>query len=58
MSFCVSSTPVDEQRQRQQREFERAQHRAINSRAELVATGREALTEHGRQLLGRKTPSG
>lgn len=51
MSFCVSSTPVDEQRQRQQRELERARHRAINSRAELIANGREALTDHGRQLL-------
>lgn len=51
MSLCSSSTPAEEQRRRHQRELERAQHQAFNTRAELIAKGRETLTEHGRRLL-------
>ena len=51
MSFCSSFTPAEEQRRRHQRELERARHQAVNSRAELIAAGRETLTDHGRALL-------
>lgn len=55
MSLRSSSTPVNEllevQLKREQREAERARYQAINNRAQLMAAGKEAATEHGRQML-------